>query len=85
MGMGVMRKNKSKTVNIEKRVEEITRRIDKASIDLYSSDSEYALRQIPELKKRLDNLFNIIAMNDNEFRIFRDAVFAIQQEIYRKK
>ena len=83
MGMGIMTKNKS--ISIEEDVKEITRRIDNLTTQLFASDSEYALYQIPELKKRLDNLFSIIAMNDNEFRIFRDAVFAIQQEIYRKK
>ena len=82
MGMGIMAKNKS--ISIEEDVKEIRRRIDNLTMQLFASDSEYALHQIPELRKRLDNLFSIIAMNDNEFRIFRDVVSALQRELYPK-
>ena len=78
-----MRKNKIE--KIEEDIKELTRRIDNIATELHTSDSEHGLHQIPELKKRLDNIVWYLLMKDNEFRIFRDAVFALQREVYSKK
>ena len=82
MGMGIMAKNKR--ISIEEDVKEIRRRIDNLTTQLFASDSEIALSKIKEHEKRIDNIIRHLAMNDNEFRIFRDAVFAIQRELYPK-
>ena len=82
MGLGIMRKNR--TEKIEEYFREITRRIDNLTTQLFASDSEIALNKIKEHEKRIDNIIRHLAMNDNEFRIFRDAVFAIQRELYPK-
>lgn len=65
-----------------KLIQELTRRVDNIIEDLYSSDSECSLRKIPDFEKRLDNIVRHIAMNENEFRIFRDIVAEIQREFY---
>ena len=76
----MIKKNK----NIEEMFEELTRRMDKITIDLYTSDSEIALDKIKEHEKRLDGIIRHLAMNDNEFRILRDSVFSLQKTIYPK-
>ena len=75
---------KNKIIKIEERLEEITRRVDTIAMELHSSDSETALSKIIEHEKRIDNIIRHLAMNDNEFRIFRDVVFALQRELYPK-
>lgn len=76
----MMKKNKS----IEEMFEELTRRMDKITTDLYTSDSEIALGKIKEHEKRLDGIIRHLAMNDNEFRILRNSVFSLQKTIYPK-
>ena len=79
-----MTKKKSKIVIMEEKIEELTRRIDNLTTQLHTSDSEYALHQIPELKNKLENLINLVAMNGNETKILRDAVFGLQKAKYPK-
>ena len=67
-----------------KEIQELRRRLDALTIELCSSDSETALSKIIEHEKRIDNIIRHLAMNDNEFRIFRDVVFALQRELYPK-
>ena len=64
-----------------KRINELIRRMDKITTDLYTRDSEYALRQIPELKKKLDKLAKRLSANDDDFRIFRDTVASLEQAV----
>jgi len=84
----VYRKEEDRKLNSEelnaKEIQELKRRLDALTIELCSSDSECAPQKIPELEKRIDKIVRHIALNDNEFRIFRDVVFALQREIYPK-
>lgn len=78
-----MRKNK--TEKLEERLEELTRRIDTLATELHTSDSKYGLHQLPELRERLDNLASRLALDENEFRIFREIVSTLQRDSYRQK
>jgi len=79
-----MVKKKSKIAIMEEKIEALTRRIDNLTTQLHASDSEYALHQIPEMKKKLENLTKTVGMNDNETRILRDVVFGLQKAKYPK-
>lgn len=68
--------------NIGKRIDELTRRVDKITTDLYASDSEYALRKIPELEKQQDNIVRHTAMNNIEIKIHGGAITSLQKAIY---
>ena len=64
------------------RIDELIRRLDKITADLYAVDSKYALRNIPRLTRRQKRTFKCLLTNYNEFRIFRDILSALQREVY---
>jgi hypothetical protein len=74
-------KNLTQEERNTKRINELIRRVDKITADLYPGDSKCALKKIEDHERRLDGITWHLVMNDNEFNIFKDIISDLQHEV----